>query len=168
MPEVKATLDTAEAALNSYRISAESIDLQTETQSLLERIVELDKVVNDLEAQESEISRLFTKEHPSYQALLEQKNRVLEERESLSERVQGLPETQQKILRLMRDVEVSQQIYLQLLNRMQELNIAKASTVGNVRILDAAQATFGPVAPQKSVIVAISFLLGTFLVLLGY
>ncbi|WP_369743375.1 polysaccharide biosynthesis tyrosine autokinase [Pseudidiomarina sp. PP-1MA] len=162
MPEVKATLDSAEAALNSYRISAESIDLQTETQSLLERIVELDKVVNELEAQESEISRLFTKEHPSYQALLEQKTRVLEERGSLSERVQGLPETQQKILRLMRDVEVSQQIYLQLLNRMQELNIAKASTVGNVRILDAAQATFGPVAPQKSIIIVVAFLLGAF------
>lgn len=162
MPEVKATLDNAEAELNAYRISAESIDLQAETASLLERIIELDKVLNELEAQESEISRLFTKEHPSYQSLLEQKARVIEEREALSERVQGLPETQQKILRLMRDVEVSQQIYLQLLNRIQELNIAKASTVGSVRILDSAQATFGPVAPQKAIIIAVSFLLGTF------
>lgn len=162
MPEVKATLDNAEAELNAYRISAESIDLQAETASLLERMIELDKVLNELDAQESDISRLFTKEHPSYQSLLEQKTRVTEEREALSERVQSLPETQQKILRLMRDVEVSQQIYLQLLNRIQELNIAKASTVGSVRILDSAQATFGPVAPQKPVIIAISFLLGTF------
>ncbi|HBL5393483.1 TPA: hypothetical protein LR347_004599 [Enterobacter hormaechei] len=34
------------------------------------------------------------------------------------------------------DVEVSQQIYVQLLNKVQELSIVKACTVGNVRILD--------------------------------
>jgi uncharacterized protein involved in exopolysaccharide biosynthesis len=47
-----------------------------------------------------------------------------------------MPETQQEILRLSRDVESGRAVYMQLLNRQQELNIAKSSAIGNVRIID--------------------------------
>jgi tyrosine-protein kinase Etk/Wzc len=46
-----------------------------------------------------------------------------------------MPETQQEILRLS-DVESGRAVYMQLLNRQQELNIAKSSAIGNVRIID--------------------------------
>lgn len=49
-----------------------------------------------------------------------------------------MPKTQQEILRLSRDVESGQAVYMQLLNRQQELNIAKSSAIGNVRIIDTA------------------------------
>lgn len=59
-----------------------------------------------------------------------------------------------------RDVEVNQQIYVQLLNKVQELNVIKAGTVGNVRILDNAQAYAKPVKPKKPLIAVIATLLG--------
>ena len=71
-----------------------------------------------------------------------------------------LPKTQQEVLRLTRDAQVGQQIYLQLLNKVQELNIVKAGTVGNVRIIDGAELQPLPVKPKKSLLVVIATLLG--------
>src|SRR5690606_32018268 len=83
-----------------------------------------------------------------------------EERERLNSQVKNLPETQQQILRLMRDVELNQEIYVQLLNRVQELRIMKAGTIGNVRIIDNAQVQPEPIKPQKALVVVLATLLG--------
>lgn len=64
------------------------------------------------------------------------------------------------MLRYARDVEVNQEIYLALLNRMQELNVLKAGTVGNVRILDQAASKPEAVAPKRALIVVVSIILG--------
>jgi tyrosine-protein kinase Etk/Wzc len=63
-----------------------------------------------------------------------------------------MPQTQQEILRLTRDVDAGKEIYMQLLNKQQELSITKASTVGNVRIIDAAvSSSQNQVKPKKAV-----------------
>ena len=49
---------------------------------------------------------------------------------------------------------------MQLLNKQQELSITKASTVGNVRIVDEAITQPKPVKPKKLIIVAVSVFLG--------
>ncbi|RUO46625.1 tyrosine-protein kinase [Pseudidiomarina aquimaris] len=167
LPEVKGNLTASEDKLNQYRNESQSVDLSIETQSLLERVVEIEKRLNELELKEKELSRLYTKEHPTYQSLLEQKQQLLREQEQINDQVGDLPETQQEVLRLARDVEVSQEIYVQLLNRMQELNVLKAGTVGNVRILDEAVTNPQPVAPKKSLIVVLATMLGG-MVSIGY
>lgn len=131
-----------------------------ETESLLERIVDLEKQLNELSFTEAEISRRFTTSHPTYQALLEKKQQLQNERDQLEERVDSLPETQQQVLRMSRDVKVNQEVYVQLLNKMQEMKIARASTVGNVRILDEAAVQPAPVEPKKPLIVVLATLLG--------
>jgi tyrosine-protein kinase Etk/Wzc len=79
----------------------------------------------------------------------------------LMKRVENLPETQQELLRLTRDVQVGTEIYTQLLNKSQELDILRAGTVGNVRIIDSADANVEkPVKPKKALIVLIATLLG--------
>ncbi|WP_417615572.1 polysaccharide biosynthesis tyrosine autokinase [Oceanisphaera sp.] len=159
-PELKAKLDQAEERLNQYRQQHKSVDLGLETQSVLTQIVELEKQLNELSFKESEISRLYTRAHPSYQALLEKKQALLKDKKQLADQVENLPATQQEVLRLTRDMQVSQEIYIQLLNKVQELNIVKAGTVGNVRIIDDAVAEPKAVAPKKQLIVAIATLLG--------
>jgi tyrosine-protein kinase Etk/Wzc len=71
-----------------------------------------------------------------------------------------MPETQQEILRLSRDVESGRAVYMQLLNRQQELNIAKSSAIGNVRIIDNAVTQPKPVKPKKILILLIGIILG--------
>lgn len=60
-----------------------------------------------------------------------------------------MPSTQQEVLRLSRDVESGRAVYLQLLNRQQELSIAKSSAIGNVRIVDDSITDPKPIKPKK-------------------
>ncbi len=160
LPSIKQKLTAAEDVLNNFRQANDSIDLGLEAQSTLQSMVALEAQLNELTFKESEISQLFTKDHPSYKSLLDKRQVLLAEKERLDDKVQALPKTQREVLRMTRDVEVNQQIYIQLLNKVQELSVLKAGTVGNVRILDKAQAYSNPIKPKKPLIVVLATLLG--------
>lgn len=78
-----------------------------------------------------------------------------------------MPKTQQEIVRLTRDVESGQQVYMQLLNKQQELKITEASTVGDVRIVDPAIAQPGVLKPKTALIILGSIILGLMLSVVG-
>lgn len=160
LPEVKDKLNGSEDVLNRFRQENESIDLNLEAQSTLKVMVALEAQLNELTFKESEISQKFTQDHPAYKSLLDKRQTLLQEKDRLNRQVQKLPKTQREVLRMTRDVEVNQQIYIQLLNKVQELNIIKAGTVGNVRIIDSAQSYAIPVKPKKPLIVVLATLLG--------
>src|SRR5690606_39443532 len=131
--------------------------------SMLTRMVGLDAELSELQIQESELSQRFTPSHPSYRALLEKREQLLAEQQRLESEVNNLPETQRQVLRLTRDVEVSQAIYMQMLNATQEMRIARAGTVGNVRILDDALVGINPIAPRVALIMIMSLMAGLLL-----
>jgi len=160
LPDMKEKLQGAEEQLNEYRLQSESVDLTLETKSVLERLVLLEGKLNELSFKESEVSRMYTPEHPAYQTLISQRRSLQDEREKLNGQIKTLPATQQEILRLTRDVQVNQEIYVQMLNKVQELRILKAGTVGNVRIIDTALADSVAVAPKKSLTLALALMLG--------
>ncbi|WP_044365165.1 polysaccharide biosynthesis tyrosine autokinase [Vibrio fluvialis] len=160
LPDVKTNLTASEDTLNRFRQQNDSIDLGLEAQSTLKVMVELEAQLNELTFKESEISQRFTKDHPAYIALLDKRATLLKEKERLNKQIQKMPKTQREVLRMTRDVEVNQQIYVQLLNKVQELSIVKAGTVGNVRILDYAQSYAKPVKPKKPLIAVLATLLG--------
>src|SRR5690554_800287 len=112
IPTVQENLTQAEELLNAYRLESKSVNLSLETSGLLSQVIEVEKKLNELAIKETEISRLFTKQHPSYQSLLSQKESLLAEKEKLTKQTEQLPETQQQVLRLTRNVEVNQEIYL--------------------------------------------------------
>ncbi|EPS0984561.1 polysaccharide biosynthesis tyrosine autokinase [Vibrio vulnificus] len=160
LPEIKMKLDNAEDQLNQFRQENESVDLGLEAKSTLDIMVKLESQLNGLTFRESEISRKYTKDHPNYKALLDKRKILLEEKEKLNKRIEKLPKTQREILRLNRDVQLNQQIYIQLLNKVQELNIIKASTVGNIRIIDEAEIYSRPIKPNKLIIVIVATVIG--------
>ena len=160
LPLVRNELNLAEDKLNGYRRQSDSVDLSLEAKSVLDQIVNVDNQLNELTFKESEISQLYTKEHPTYRALIEKRKVLQEEKQKLNKRVSKMPETQQEVLRLSRDVESGRAVYMQLLNRQQELNIAKSSAIGNVRIIDSAVTQPKPVKPKKALIVMVGIVLG--------
>ncbi|RRS06923.1 polysaccharide biosynthesis tyrosine autokinase [Pseudoalteromonas sp. J010] len=161
LPEVKRSLERAEKAFNDYQIRQESIDISLETQGVLEQIVTLETKLQELELKRLELGRKFKREHPSYRGVVEQIDTVKRQRNELTGEVQGLPETQRELLRLKRDVEVNNEIYTLLLAKTQELDIVRAGTVGNVRIVDYAEVnTTQPVKPKKALIVVMATMLG--------
>lgn len=160
IPYVRSALVKSEAALNSYRAARDSVDLNIETKSLLEQLVILDADINSMALNEADMSRIYTNQHPSYLSFKRKQRDLQTQRNQIDSKITDLPETQQKVLSLMRDFEVNQQIYISLQNKSQELAILKASTVGNVRVLDSAEVFPKPTSPKKALINSVAFLLG--------
>lgn len=167
LPDVRTRLDAAENKLNAYRQQQDSVDLSLEAKSVLDTMVNIDAQLNELTFKEAEISKLYTKVHPAYRTLLEKRKTLEDEKARLNGRVTAMPKTQQEIVRLTRDVESGQQVYMQLLNKQQELKITEASTVGDVRIVDSAIAQPGMVKPQRALIILGSIILGLMLSIMG-
>lgn len=162
LPKVRGELDQAEDKLNSYRQERDSVDLNLEAKSVLEQIVNTDNQLNELTFREAEISQLYKKDHPTYKALMDKRQTLDQEKKRLNKRVSAMPAIQQEVLRLSRDVESGRAVYLQLLNRQQELSIAQSSAIGNVRIIDSAVAQPKPIKPKKEMVVVLGVLLGLF------
>lgn len=160
LPTLKAQLDTAEAAYNDYRQSRGSLDLSLETQSVLKSVVEVEDAAVKLKQEREELRQRFTAEHPAIQAVDAKLARLGERRKTFEGEVSKLPDTQQTVLRLARDVEVSTKLYTELLNTAQQLKVTKAGTVGDVRIIDPAAASRTPVGAKPFAILAIAILLG--------
>lgn len=163
LPQVKRDLAKASDALNGYQTRGKTVNISLETQSVLEQVVSLDTRISELKMQQAEMDRKFTKQHPAYRALMTQIGELTQQQKALEGKAQDLPATQQELLNLTRDVEVASQIYTQLLNKSQELDIVRAGAVGNVRLVDPADVDLtSPVKPKKALIVLIATFLGAF------
>jgi len=160
LPALKREMDAAEAAYNTYRQSRGSLDLNLETQSVLQSVVEVDNQIVALKQERDELRQSFTAEHPRVQALDQRLQRLRERRSQFDADVNKLPDTQQKVLRLARDVEVSTTLYTNLVNTAQQLKVSKAGTVGDVRILDQAAVSRDPVGLRAPAVLTIAALLG--------
>ncbi|MER2544557.1 MAG: polysaccharide biosynthesis tyrosine autokinase [Candidatus Accumulibacter phosphatis] len=163
LPALKTQVDSAEAAYNNYRQSRGSLDLSLETQGVLKSLVEVENAAVLLKQERDELRQRFTPEHPRIQAMDNKLQRLTERRKAFDADVAALPDTQQTVLRLARDVEVSNRLYTELLNTAQQLRVSKAGTVGDVRIIDSAAVARQPVGTGPAAILGIALLLGVLL-----
>ncbi len=154
LPVVRGSLEKATAALNVYQQSAKSVDITMQTKGLLDQEVAVVTSIQQLRQQQADIERRYTPQHPAYQALMQQIGQLQAQKKSIDNAVGKLPDTQQELLRLTRDVTVSNTTYTVLLNQAQQLDIARAGTVGNVRIVDPASVDVtAPVQPKKALVI---------------
>ena len=160
LPALKTQVDSAEGAYNSYRQSRGSLDLSLETQGILKSLVEVENAAVLLKQERDELRQHFTPEHPRIQAVDSKLARLNERRKQFDADVSRLPDTQQTVLRLARDVEVSNRLYTELLNTAQQLRVSKAGTVGDVRVIDTAAVGREPVGAKPVAILGIALLLG--------
>ena len=160
LPEVKAGVELAESRLNRYRLENQTVDLTLETKAVLDQAVAIDTELARLDLQIQQMAQRYTGSHPIMVELANQRNFLEERKKEFLGATKGLPETQQDVLRLARDVEVNTLVYTELLNKAQELKIVRASAVGNVRILDHALSAINPVKPKKALIAVLATLLG--------
>ncbi|MDV3510115.1 polysaccharide biosynthesis tyrosine autokinase [Stenotrophomonas sp. C4297] len=164
LPNVRNQVDAAQKALSAYQMRANSVDLTLQTKGLLDQEVAVETSIQQLRLQQAEMDRKFTRDHPAYQALMRQIGDLESRKNGFQGQVKQLPEAQQELLRLTRDLQVSNEMYTAMLNQAQQLDVARAGTVGNVRIVDAADVdATEPVKPRKGMVVLVGTLLGAFL-----
>jgi tyrosine-protein kinase Etk/Wzc len=161
LPKVRADLDRSSRALNAYQSRAGSIDITLQTKGLLDQVVALEASMQQVRMQRAEAEQRFAPGHPAAQSLARQQGVLESKKAALEREIARLPDTQQEVLRLSRDVQVSGQTYANLLNQAQQLDIARAGTVGNVRVVDAAATDTGhPVWPRLVFVLPGAFVLG--------
>ena len=163
LPELKQQLDVAEREFNRFRQQYNTVDVTKESELYLTQSVTLETQKAELEQKVAEASAKYTAEHPIMQQMNAQLSAINKKINELDGTLRRLPELQRQYLQLFREVEVKQQLYTGLLNSYQQLRIAKAGEIGNVRIVDTAVEPIEPIKPKKLQILILSIFLGGFL-----
>jgi tyrosine-protein kinase Etk/Wzc len=168
LPKVRADLDKAQAALTEFQTRTRTLDVGVQNQALLNQTVAIDTAISQLRIQQAELSAKFTPQHPTYKALLAQIGQFQAQKGALQGQIAQLPDTQRGLFRLTRDVEVTNQTYANLLDQAQQLDIARASAIGNARIIDPAAVNLENPAWPKPIPVILGGTLFGALVMFGF
>lgn len=162
LPSIKAKLDSAEGALTNYRHEVGTVDLTAEAKVTLDRQVHLKAQLLAVEQQIQENARLYTEDHPTMQAILQQQSRLKREIAKEEALVKDLPTTQQEVIKLQQEVKINNELYTSILNNIQQLRVVRAGEIGNVRIVDKACIRAKPIKPRRKIIL-LGGMLGGFL-----
>lgn len=160
MASVQDQLAESESNLNQYRLTKGSIDLTKETDAFIARSVDIETKLSELKRTRNDLLHMFTPKHVRIVSLNSQIDSLSREREELDQKILDLPDTQQEILRLSRDVEVNRELYTVLLNQAQELKVVKAEAGENTRIIDSAVIPIEPIRPKKQLVLLLFVFFG--------
>lgn len=149
IPMLKGQLDSAERALNQYREEKGTVDLSYESQNLIGSITRIESQISELQIEEAALSSRLTADHPDIRSIRDKLRHLQGQKAELGDRLQLLPETELESMKYNRDVQVAKELYMLLLNKSQELKLAKAGTIGNARVIDTAVVGQYPVKPDK-------------------
>ncbi|WP_277559766.1 polysaccharide biosynthesis tyrosine autokinase [Acinetobacter beijerinckii] len=163
LPELKQQLDVAEREFNRFRQQYNTVDVTKESELYLTQSITLETQKVQLEQQVAEAAAKYTGEHPVMQQMNAQLGAMNSKIAELEGTLRRLPELQRQYLQLFREVEVKQQLYTGLLNSYQQLRIAKAGEIGNVRIVDTAVVPIEPIKPKKLIVLILSLFVGGFI-----
>ena len=160
LPKLRIKLDASERALNEFRSKSKTMDITSEIKELLTQTTSLERTRLELDLKRREYTVRYDSSHPVMQALMSQLSGINAQSTELARQIGRLPLVEQDYIRLARDVQVNNQLYVGLLNNAQQLQIVKAGTTGNVAIVDRAVPPERPLRPKKSLIAAVGALLG--------
>lgn len=163
LPELKQQLDLAEREFNKFRQQYNTVDVTKESELYLTQSIQLETTKAGLEQKLAEASAKYTNEHPVMQQMNAQLGAINQKIDELNSTLKQLPDLQRRYLQLYREVEVKQQLYTALLNSYQQLRIAKAGEIGNVRVVDTAVLPIEPIKPKKLIVLILSVFVGGFL-----
>ncbi len=160
LPDVKAEVKAAESAMNEFRLRQGAVSIESEGQSLLDQMVKIESELSLLNLQRAELILQLTPKHPSVRAVDARREELLRTRAAAESQLKVLPKAELELVQLKRSLDVSSEIYVSLLNRVQELRVVKAGEIGNVHIVDSPILPRAPVRPNPLLVRMLALLLG--------
>lgn len=152
LPQLKRQMEASEAAYNAMRNQRGTIDLSEESKLILSQSVQIQTKLQELRQKRQELIARFTTNHPTIEILDNQIAGLNGQLGGVTGKIQKLPEVEQNVVRLMRDMKVNTDLYQSLLNDVQQLRLVKASKVGTARLVDDAEVPLKPVRPNRMLI----------------
>jgi tyrosine-protein kinase Etk/Wzc len=160
LPELKAQLNAAEQKYTQFRDTHGTIDLSAESQQLLQQSSDAQTKLLELQIQRQELLAKFVPTHPSVVAIDSQIRQLNDSIGDYQQRIKAFPDLEQKAVGLMRDVQVTTDLYTGLLNTAEQLKVVQAGKLGTVRLVDPPNLPEEPVKPRRALIIVLSILLG--------
>lgn len=160
LPQLKQQMDEADNKYTAFRDKHGTFDLGTEGTLSLNASVTMQAQLFDLQQKRRELAVQFGPAHPSIQAIDSQIKAISAQLAALTARIKALPDLEQKLVNLSRDVKINGELYASLLNSTQQLRLIKEGKVGNVRVVDTAAVPQQPIKPNRPLVITIATLLG--------
>jgi len=160
LPEFKQQLENSEDAYARFRNQNGTVAFDEEAKAALALSVQLQTKLLESQQLRRELLSRFTEGNPKVQMIDGQIAAIRHEINGLETRVSAMPAVQRDALRLERDVRVNGELYKSMLDSSLQLRLVKEGKIGNVRLLDVAVEPRKAVKPQKSLVIALSLVLG--------
>lgn len=160
LPQLKQQMEESERKYTQFRDRHGTFDLTTQGTLTLNTSASLQTQLLELEQKYRDLSSRFAPAHPSVRVIEEQISAVKDEIAKLAGRIKTLPDLEQQLLTLVRDVKVNGELYASLLNSAQQLRLIKEGKVGNVRVVDTAALPQQAIKPNRPLAMTIASILG--------
>jgi tyrosine-protein kinase Etk/Wzc len=162
VPDLRQKLDTAEKAYAVVRRKLGSVDLDGEARAILQQSADNETQIGTLQQKRAEALTRFEPTNPAVIALDRQIGVLQAQSAALDQRIDQLPETQRQVVKTQRDVKISNDLYVGLLNNIEQLQILEVGRIGNVRVLDYALLPDQPIRLWRPVLCVVVIVLAMF------
>ena len=131
-------LSRSKTQLKEFQENNKSINVDLETESIISNVSNIEEQIRKLDLEIAKAETLYTETNPIYQNLVSQKQAIQKQKNEIEEEIKSLPVAQQEFIDLFRNVQITEELYSELVTRRLSLSIVEASTLGNIRIIDEA------------------------------
>jgi tyrosine-protein kinase Etk/Wzc len=157
-----ANLGFEDASISS--LTAEHNKLVLERNRLLQSSSAKNPMVANIDGQIAAIRASLKESLNKLKQSLELQINILKKQEAIYKgKLSNVPEFEREYREILRQQQIKETLYLYLLQKREENQIAMASTMGSVKVLDYAYSSREPVAPKKKIIFLGAILLGLIL-----
>lgn len=153
-PKVRADLAESETILHNYRSKTGNVALDQETKITMDNIAFLQNQISQVLIQKGQVEQKYTQESLQIKDVNTTIEKLTQEKEKYVKKLKTLPNADQIALNLMRDVDIQNQIYINLVEKIQQFELLKAGTVGDLSVVSYA---FVPLnssdLPRKNIVI---------------
>ena len=166
LPQVRKSLNEVETNLKEYRARSGTLDIAQESKIILTQLSGIEQSIANLRIRKVEMLQELTPEHPFIRTVSLKQQQLQREADHLARKIRTLPHADQKAISLEREVKVKNQLYLLLLNSIQQLQVLKAGTLSDIRILSQASTPIIPLPKHSAFTILMGTMIGFFIAIL--
>ncbi|HEX8725571.1 MAG TPA: GNVR domain-containing protein, partial [Gemmatimonadaceae bacterium] len=162
LPLMQARVDSARRRLGEYQSKHRVLNLSDESKALLDRLSAIDQAITTAALQRAQLQQQFGAASPALRAAQAQQDTLQQQRAQLEVQVARLPGAAQSVLQLQENLAVASNLYSGLLTSIQQLQVVKAGTVGDLSVVDLPIEPDRPSGPPRLTILIVALLVGLF------
>ncbi|MGH7668580.1 MAG: GNVR domain-containing protein, partial [Gemmatimonadaceae bacterium] len=162
LPRMQLRVDSARLRLGAFQSKHKVLDLSDESKALLDRLSAIDQSITTAALQRAQLQQQFGSASPALRAVQAQQDTLQRQRALLEAQVARLPGAAQSVLQLQENLSVASNLYSGLLTSIQQLQVVKAGTVGDLSVVDLPIQPDRPSGPPRTTILVVGLIIGLF------